>query len=406
MLMDSVNITVLIIIFGLGGWLNRDDLKQAWGRFKERVKSVRHWIRRKMRPWADKKFLALIIFIFIVFLIGFVILFFWRLYPFIDKLYMAINAQIMGIDIGTDAFRNVSLAVAGSITLLIALLGVILTIIRNILTRQQNKTDEERLVAEQTSRAIEQMGAHQTANGKILEPNIEVRLGGLYSLQRIMQDSPRDEIPIARTFSAYVRENANKNKVKKKKDQPREDVQTALEIINQFNKVRRKQGRREMRTNLSRVDFTKYSFAHINFSGFILRDVIFSGEELFNTNFSKAYLKNANLSGARLFKVNLSGATLYYANLSKATLHDVDLSNRRLLGVDLSGATLLNVNLSEANLQDTNLESAILSTVKNLTQEQVDKAKGNEKTKLPDGLNRPKHWIKKKKPATKKTKKE
>ncbi len=426
----------LIVVCGIAIYCNWNPywqrLKQAWVRFKKRVKTACDSSERckDMRAYAKKNpAISLSYLLFVILTIVFGIFFPWFFYSFITSLYTAVDQKIKdGIDVNSYGFRSISLSIAGSITLLITILGVLLTLIRNLLTRQQNRTDEERLVTEQISRAVEQIGAYkQGVDEKSYEPNIEVRLGGLYSLQRIMKDSPRDEITIARNFSAYVRENVNKNKVKKKNVQPREDVQTALEIINQFNKVRREHERREIHTDLSRVDFNGYSIAHIDFSGFILRDIVFSDEKLFNTNFSKAYLRNAdfsktknlmevdfsnatlynaNLSGAILFKINVSGATLYHANLSKATLHDVDLSNRRLFKVDLSGATLLNVNLSEANLQDTNLESAILSTVKNLTQEQVDKAKGNEKTKLPDGLNRPKHWIKKKKPATKKTKKE
>ena len=87
--------------------------------------------------------------LFGILIFGFGVLFYGWLYPFIEELYIDIESQISSVTINSPAFRNVSLSVAGSITLSIAVLGVILTVIRNLLTRQQNRTDEQRLVAEQ-----------------------------------------------------------------------------------------------------------------------------------------------------------------------------------------------------------------------------------------------------------------
>ena len=84
----------------------------------------------------------------------------------------------------------------------------------------------------------------------MLEPNIDVRLGGLYSLQRIMQDSSRDMLPIARILYAYVRENTRRDKSKEPKQKSPhghetyklpEDIQSALNIIIQFKKDWKKQ---------------------------------------------------------------------------------------------------------------------------------------------------------------------
>ena len=187
------------------------QVKGFWTLCKRCIKIFSDWVKHLKVSFKKNPSIHISYTLFLGLLLLFGWFFYCRLYPFIDKLYMAINAQIMGIDIGDDAFRNASLSIGGSITLSIALLGVILTVIRNILTRQQNNTDEERLVTEQISRAIDQIGTYkQTADGKKVEPNIEVRLGGLYSLQRIMKDSPKDEEAIAKIFYAYVRENAKR----------------------------------------------------------------------------------------------------------------------------------------------------------------------------------------------------
>ena len=61
---------------------------------------------------------------------------------------------------------------------------------------------------------------------------------------------------------------------------------------------------------------------------------------------------------------------------------------------NLSGADLSEANLSGANLAPANLGGANLSESKDLTQWQVEFATGDDKTKLPQGIIRPKHWTK------------
>ncbi len=67
-------------------------------------------------------------------------------------------------------------------------------------------------------------------------------------------------------------------------------------------------------------------------------------------------------------------------------------------GVRLREANLTNAHLPETDLAATLLDPhgdltlADLATAKNLTQQQLDSARGNEDTKLPTGLQRPAHW--------------
>ena len=46
------------------------------------------------------------------------------------------------------------------------------------------------------------------------------------------------------------------------------------------------------------------------------------------------------------------------------------------------------------------MQGADLMGATNLTQEQLDKANGDDRTVLPDGLTRPVHWAKAKAPET------
>ncbi len=395
--------------------------------FKNYVKHVWSWCKRFInKRWAymeKNPALAITYILFVLLVFAFVALFYWHLYPLIKSLVKLIEYQIANISIGSRAFRNASLSIAGSITLLITLLGVLLTLIRNLLIRQQNRIDEERIVTEQISRAVEQMGAYkQSVHEKSYEPNIEVRLGGLYSLQRIMKDSPKDEETIAKIFYAYVRENAKKIKIKIKTGimdtPPREDVQAALDIMGQFNKEWKKQGKEiplDSRINLSRSSLAKYSFANMDLSNAILEDADLSGVELEKISLSGINLSNADLSGAYLYGIDFTDADLSGANLSGASLYHVYFTSAYLPGLVLSNTGLYDSSFRDAILYDVDLSGVDLSYVMDLTQRQIDLADGDEKTKLPEGLEHPEHWkskkktakkpIKKKKPAKKKPKK-
>ncbi|MEG9295303.1 pentapeptide repeat-containing protein [Mangrovibacillus sp. Mu-81] len=81
----------------------------------------------------------------------------------------------------------------------------------------------------------------------------------------------------------------------------------------------------------------------------------------------------ANLKGENLQGVNLRGALLIAANLSHSDLRKADF-----IGADLR----------DADLSHANLTGAIF-----LTQSQLNSAKGNIHTKIPDYLEKPDHWL-------------
>jgi len=97
---------------------------------------------------------------------------------------------------------------------------------------------------------------------------------------------------------------------------------------------------------------------------------------------NRADLIKANLEKADLFQANLQEADLMGANLQGADLLVANLQKANLAGAQLQGANLNGANLRGAGLKHTNLEGA-----ESLTQEQLDEACGDEKTKLPPGLS-------------------
>ncbi len=373
--MFIVNVIVWGSIFVWGVILNSQLLEP-----------VRVWFRKQ---WVNNPFLFSVIIVFILALIAFIVLFFWRLYPLTESLYGLIpedyglipEDKADNIKINSYGFRNISFLIAGSATFVFAVLGMFLSVIRNILTRHQNNISQQAQITESMGQAITQIGAF---NGD--KPNIVVRLGGLYSLQFITQDSPRHEKSIARIFYAYVHENIKRDKDSKlkvtnigNKDilQLPEDIKVAISIMGQFSK----EILRDSQLNFSHTDFTEYYLAGIDFRCINLQNLNLSGKDL-----SGANLSGANLSGADLSDANLSGVKLINTNLENANLFNANLINANLSGADLSGVNLFCADLTNADL----------SKAKNLTEEQLYKTIGSvdadTETLLPYDLAPQEDW--------------
>ncbi|MFJ3930193.1 pentapeptide repeat-containing protein [Streptomyces sp. NPDC090029] len=172
---------------------------------------------------------------------------------------------------------------------------------------------------------------YNNAVGNIGDDSLDVRLGGIYALQRIMEDSPRDQPSIVNVLSTYIRNHAKKpkNDTTTPAQSPASDVQAAL-------------------TALGTRDRTHDGTATVN-----LQDADLSGADL-----SRADLPYADLAGAFLTNTNLRGA-----DLSDAFLAFAFLTNTNLRGADLSDAFLAFAFLTYANLTYANLRGANLADV-------------------------------------------
>jgi pentapeptide repeat protein len=107
-------------------------------------------------------------------------------------------------------------------------------------------------------------------------------------------------------------------------------------------------------------------------------DILQQGVEAWNSWRERNPSIKPDLSGAPLSEADLRDADLRDANLSRANL------SLALLSVALLGRASL---LSRANLS-----GAYLSGAQHLTQEQLEKTTGDEKTSLPPDLKPPAHW--------------
>ncbi|MGW4855576.1 pentapeptide repeat-containing protein [Streptomyces sp. NPDC004288] len=86
------------------------------------------------------------------------------------------------------------------------------------------------------------------------------------------------------------------------------------------------------------------------------------------------------------------GADLIGKRLRGAKLRGTDLRGALLIAADLTGADLTCADLIGADLRDADLSGADLTGALFLTQPQLNSARGNAATRLPEAFDRPAHW--------------
>ena len=161
--------------------------------------------------------------------------------------------------------------------------------------RKQHLLDRHVAVTEAFAKAVEYLGNSNA---------IDVRLGGIYSLDRVSDDDPAEMPRVIEILSAFIRERSPSEG-----DLPR-DVLAALTVL----------ARRPWPIPV----------------------------DLANANLTGAQLRNAKFSDARLRAANLSNAILTGAILRNADLTNADLRGANLADADLRGALLSNIRISGA----------------------------------------------------------
>ena len=147
-------------------------------------------------------------------------------------------------------------------------------------------------------------------------------------------------------------------------------------------------------TSRSRHEFTKEEIKQ-SLSNHV-KWVLSNGQEGEMADFQKAQLKGAVFMGANLRQASFKGAHLYGAYLKKTDLENANLEGSNLRNANLRWANLENTNLKEANLvradfheanmKLTQLQGANLKMAAGLTREQIEMARVDETTILPEYL--------------------
>ena len=79
-------------------------------------------------------------------------------------------------------------------------------------------------------------------------------------------------------------------------------------------------------------------------------------------------------------------------NFKKKNLDGRDFSMSLMIAANLEGCSLQGTNFLGADMRDTNIKNTDLSGCAFLTQMQINSAKGNSNTKIPENLSRPNSW--------------
>lgn len=289
--------------------------------------------------------------------------------------------------------------VAGTIAAFVALGQLQVTRQRH---EEQTKADLRRRITESFAKAVEQLGSDK----------LEVRLGGIYTLERIAHESADDYWPTMETLTAFVRErtrwkesddNAVSGTVSRfYRSEPTQqfergaptDIAAVLTVINRrFSEDRIREADAGWRFDLRGVDFRHFVLRNAHLGRVFLTGAHLEGAFLNNAHLEEAILTNAHLEGAHLADAHLEKASLVGACLEGAYLADAHLEGAYLDNAHLSEVFFSGAHLNGAFLRGAHLNGVDLSRAIGVTQDQLDHSNGNEATVLPEGLDRPVRWM-------------
>ncbi|MGA5062571.1 pentapeptide repeat-containing protein [Streptomyces exfoliatus] len=224
---------------------------------------------------------------------------------------------------------------------------------------QVNQTGKELRIIEEgqiTSR-------FNAAIGHLGSDSVDVRLGGVYALERIMNDSPPDQGSVVSVLSAYVRRHAPVTSGTGT-SVPSVDASAAMNVLVR----RRPEYDQGLSVVLSGVNLRGWAPSHPAHRerAIHLRGAVLTGSDLRGADLSGADLRGASLDRADLSGVEMLFADLGEASLDRARLRDTvfdgsDLSSVQfcfdtgqcadLTGTDFSGADLTGASLPGADLR-------------------------------------------------------
>ncbi len=196
------------------------------------------------------------------------------------------------------------------------------------ISQESLRTSQETLATAQETQRVERF---VKAIDMLGSQKVEVRLGGIAVLEGLARGSEHHRKPILLLLAAYVREHARNGGVRgqtSEEPRPREDIQAILRVLGETP-------RGEMPLDLSNTD---------------LRGADLDGTSLHRIDFRDTDLRSADMRRLK----SLARAKLKRAKLERACLEDADLSGADTLTYD-------------------QLRSAII----------------DERTRTPEGLQRP-----------------
>jgi Pentapeptide repeats (8 copies) len=261
------------------------------------------------------------------------------------KLAPDLFAETDGLDAKgrSDARQGVRTATLALLAGGIALVGALYTARTFALNRAGQLTDR-------FTKAIEQLGHKE---------ELDVRLGGIYALERIARDSEQDHPQVMEVLTAYIREHARREDVPPdplrgkhlaladpasddddwdptEVVRPATDVQAALTVL----------GRRDLAHEPGAAAALDLRYTDLRGARFQknFEAAIFAQSDLRGASFRAVDLRRAyfvgDLRGADFTGANLERSSLMASDLSKALLNNADLSRSTITATKFTGAVV------------------------------------------------------------------
>lgn len=326
------NATLIVIILFTGNivlWILFPEIVEF---IKAIVPSRKDYSNHASELLANNR--TLVIFIAVIF----VVLLLWKV-PMLQVENYTFNSTREAAEL-ENMFRTTLTQIAGGFVLFA---GAYFAWKRVAATERNIEVLEEGQITERFTRAIEHIGSGKT----------EIRLGGIYALERIAKDSGKDHWTIMEILTAYLRENS-----------PREDddetgvddylpieIRAILEIIHWRNFT--------YEDDNKVLDFSGSKLQYANFEGTMLRNAYFVDSNVWMGKFS-----GANLKGSSYLFSNLNYANFSQSNLSETIFVNATLVNATLKGTVASDAQFAEADFTNAKCQMIDLKGTVLTDAK------------------------------------------
>lgn len=310
--------------------------------------------------------------------------------PLSDRQFVEPDRQaevdaVLDVERVRNELRVVLLQAVGGI---IIVAGGVATWVNLTISRRREDLDRVGQIAEHFSRSVAQLDGAQEA----------VRIGAIYALERIAEDSDRDIEPVADVLCAIVRHRARRG-TRKERSMSRfrlsgrrrpvvflrhriAEAQVALTVLGRLPREGAASDYDLFDTNLRRADLRNANLSHARLSGSILANAI-----LFDALFVDAKMAGVDLSGAHARGANFRGSVLQGAILEKTDMRDaemagVDLSGAHARGADFRGSVLQSAIFEKTDMRDADLSDADLSDA-TMRDVRLDRAKYSMATTWP-----------------------
>lgn len=234
------------------------------------------------------------------------------------------------------------------------IIGSFILYLNFLVASGNKKISEKKLDSERFYQSVNQLDSE----------SLSVRIGAIYSLERISEESKRDFDIVIKLLSSRLKEiqHKYKNQVSAQSSSSENKQNLLLELMTIFRVIEaRKRHISNEKIDRRNMNFQNDIFKNCQFDLLNLTGSDFNNCNLLKSNFSNSNLTDANFTDANLEGVNFSKANLRGAKFNNAVLVKAIFDSAILHGADLSNANLSDANLKKAELYNAKLTNADLA---------------------------------------------